>query len=227
MAGSCRSRDALLSREIREIGVPGTDAFPERNETARVEAFSDGVLAIVITLLVLELQVPHDVPGDAALGAALAQKWPSYLAFVTSFATVGVMWVNHHRLFTLIGRIDHWLLMLNLLLLFFICIVPFPTAIVAEYLGRDGARTATLVLGGVFVCTAIVFNILWRYASASRRLIGHNVSQNVVDAQTRQYRFGPIFYLASFLLAFISPVASVAVNLAMAVFFALPLKLQR
>jgi uncharacterized membrane protein len=203
------------------------DAFPERNETARVEAFSDGVLAIVVTLLVLELQIPRGLLSDAALRNALAHEWPSYFAFVTSFATVGIMWVNHHRLFTLIGRVDHRLLMLNLLLLFFICIVPFPTAIVAEYLGGDGARTATLVLAGVFTCTAIVFNAVWRYASASRRLIAHNVSQHLVDAQTRQYRLGPIFYLASFLLAFVSPMASVMVNLAMAVFFALPLRLNR
>jgi uncharacterized membrane protein len=196
------------------------------SETSRVEAFSDGVLAIVITLLVLELQVPRGVEGEAALRTALAHEWPAYFAFLTSFATVGIMWVNHHRLFTLIGRVDHWLLMLNLLLLLTICIVPFPTAIVAEYLGREGARTATLVLGGVFVSTAIVFNVLWRYASGGRRLIALEVPQQVVEAQTRQYRFGPIFYLVSFLLAFVSPMLSVGLNLALAVFFALPLKMK-
>ena len=202
-------------------------AFPERNETARVEAFSDGVLAIVITLLVLELHVPRELQSEAAVREALAHEWPAYLAFLTSFATVGIMWVNHHRLFTLIGRVDHWLLMLNLLLLLTICIVPFPTAIVAEYLGGEGSRTATLVMGGVFIATAIVFNVLWRYASSGRRLIAPHIPQHILDAQTRQYRFGPIFYLVSFLLAFVSPLASVALNLLMAVFFALPLKLSR
>lgn len=208
---------AALSRER---------AFPERNETGRVEAFSDGVLAIVITLLVLELQVPRGLTSEAALGAALAHEWPAYFAFLTSFATVGIMWVNHHRLFTLIGRVDHWLLMLNLLLLLTICVVPFPTAIVAEYLGSEGARTATLVLGGVFVLTAIVFNALWRYASHGRRMIADHVPQDVIDAQTRQYHLGPLFYFASLLLAIVSPLLSVGVNLAMAVFFALPLKLK-
>ena len=206
--------------------LSGERAFPERNETGRVEAFSDGVLAIVITLLVLELHVPRDLTSEAALRAALAHEWPAYFAFLTSFATVGIMWVNHHRLFTLIGRVDHWLLMLNLLLLLTICIVPFPTAIVAEYLGSDGARTATLVLGGTFVFIAIVFNVLWRYASQDRRMIAPHVPQEVVDAQTRQYRLGPVFYLASFLLAIVSPLLSVGVNLAMAIFFALPLKLK-
>lgn len=202
----------------------GVHAFPERNETARVEAFSDGVLAIVITLLVLELHVPRELTSDAALSAALAHEWPAYFAFLTSFVTVGIMWVNHHRLFTLIGRVDHWLLMINLMLLLTICVVPFPTAIVAEYLGSDGARTATLVLGGVFVLTAVVFNGLWRYASHDRRLIAPHVTQEVIDAQTRQYRWGPIFYLVSFLLAIVSPLLSVGVNLAMAIFFALPLR---
>ena len=196
----------------------------ERNETARVEAFSDGVLAIVITLLVLELHVPQDAASDAGLREALRHEWHAYFAFLTSFATIGIMWVNHHRLFNLIGRADHWLLMLNLLLLLFICIVPFPTAVVAEYLGRDGAQTAAAILGAVFLGMAVVFNVLWRYASAGRRLIAPQVPQQVVDAQTRQYRFGPVFYLASFLLAFVSPTLSVALNLAMAVFFALPLK---
>ena len=123
------------------MAEPGKRGFPERNETGRVEAFSDGVLAIVITLLVLELHVPRELTSDAALRAALVHEWPAYFAFLTSFVTVGIMWVNHHRLFTLIGRVDHWLLMLNLT----ICVVPFPTAIVAEYLGGEGAQTATLV----------------------------------------------------------------------------------
>jgi len=198
--------------------------FPERNETARVEAFSDGVLAIVVTLLVLELKVPRGLQTDEALRHALAEEWHAYLAFLTSFATVGIMWVNHHRLFTLIGRVDHWLLMLNLLLLLMICIVPFPTAVVSEYLGSDAARSATLVLGAVFVVTAIVFNVLWRYSAHNRRLIAPHVQQADVDAQTRQYRFGPVVYLIALLIAFVSPTLSVAVNLAIAVFFALPLK---
>lgn len=204
--------------------APGTGPLVERNETARVEAFSDGVLAIVITLLVLELHVPRELTSEMALREALAHEWQSYLAFLTSFATVGIMWVNHHRLFTLIGKSDHWLLMLNLLLLLFICVVPFPTAIVAEYLGHEGATTAALILNGVFTCTAIVFNVLWRYAASNRRLIAAGVSDHVVQSQTRQYLFGPFIYFASFLLAFVSPIASVAMNLMLAIFFALPLR---
>jgi uncharacterized membrane protein len=199
-------------------------AFPERNETARVEAFSDGVLAIVVTLLVLELKVPRGLETEQAVRHALAEEWHAYLAFLTSFATVGIMWVNHHRLFTLIGRVDHWLLMLNLLLLLMISVVPFPTAVVSEYLGAGGAQIATLVLGGVYLVTAIVFNVIWRYAAYHRRLIAPHVPQAIVDAQTRQYRFGPVVYLVALLAALVSPTLSVALNLAIAVFFALPLQ---
>ena len=108
-------------------------------ETARVEAFSDGVFAVAITLLILEIKVPG-YEGD--LGAKLLLQWPSYLAFVISFAFIGVMWINHHRLFTHIRKSDDMLLMLNLALMFSVCIVPFTTALLAAHIGHPGARTA-------------------------------------------------------------------------------------
>ena len=104
----------------------------DSKDTARTEAFSDGVFAIAITLLVLDIKVPQELPESVRLGTALLQLWPSYLAFLTSFVTIGIMWINHHRLFTLIKRSDHWLLQLNGLLLLEDTFLPFPTAIVAE-----------------------------------------------------------------------------------------------
>jgi TMEM175 potassium channel family protein len=100
-----------------------------RKETGRVEAFSDGVFAIAMTLLVLNIKVPTANPGN--LGTLLWQQWPSYLAFVISFAFIGIMWVNHHRLFVHIRRIDHMLLVLNGALLLGVTAVPFPTAVLA------------------------------------------------------------------------------------------------
>src|ERR671922_86848 len=111
------------------------------SETARIEAFSDGVFAIAITLLVLELKVPLDGP----LSVALRRQWPSYIAFLLSFTFIGIMWVNHHRLFTQIRRADDGLLFLNLLLLLGVTVVPFPTSVLARHLGTVEGRTAAAV----------------------------------------------------------------------------------
>src|SRR5438093_9234247 len=114
------------------------DIITEEKQTGRIEAFSDGVLAIVITLLALDLRVPP-IPEDrsVSLVSQLLKQWPVYLAFFISFMFVLVMWINHHRLFTAIRRSDNNLLLLNGLLLMGITVVPFGTALVAEYLQSD------------------------------------------------------------------------------------------
>src|SRR5262249_42578260 len=122
---AARAGHESRTREGRPLSGPSRE---ELRESERLEAFSDGVFAIAITLLVLELKVP---PRDADLAAALLSGWPSYVAFLTSFATIGIMWLNHHRLFTTIRRVDHGTLVLNGLLLLGVTALPFPTAIVA------------------------------------------------------------------------------------------------
>ena len=101
--------------------------------TSRVEAFSDGVLAIAITLLVLEIR-PPDVPSGSTLAKELLHLWPKYAVFAVSFITIGIMWVNHHALFQGIASVDRSLLFVNLLLLMAISFVPFPTAVLGDYL---------------------------------------------------------------------------------------------
>ncbi len=201
----------------------GTHASVEgARETARIEAFSDGVFAVAITLLVLDLRVPHDIAGGRDLLAALLRQWPAYAGFVTSFATIGIMWVNHHRLFTLIRRSDDVLLLLNGLLLLGITFVPFPTAVLAEYFPRSEGHVAAEVYSGTYIALAIFFNLLWRYASHQGRLLGKGADPHTVAAITRGYSFGPPTYLLSFILAFLSAEASLAMNLALAIFWALP-----
>src|SRR3954451_13659328 len=101
--------------------------------TTRVEAFSDGVFAIVITLLVIELRPPSVGAGES-LARALWHEWPGYVAYVVSFMVIGVMWLNHHRMFDQVQRVDGALLVLNLHLLLWTALIPFPTAVVADYL---------------------------------------------------------------------------------------------
>jgi len=192
-----------------------------RKETGRVEAFSDGVFAIAMTLLVLNIKVPNtDQPGQ--LGSLLWQQWPSYLAFVISFAFIGIMWVNHHRLFVHIRRIDHMLLVLNGALLLGVTAVPFPTAVLAQYLGKPDEKAATMLYAGTYVVVAVFFNVLWRYAASGHRLLGEEVDEAEVNRITRQYAYGPLLYLACFVLAYINVAASLALNVGLAIFFALP-----
>jgi uncharacterized membrane protein len=192
------------------------------SETARIEAFSDGVFAIAITLLVLDLKVPRDLPDGQTLAGALLAQWPAYLAFASSFMTILIMWVNHHRIFTLVGRSDSRLLFFNGLLLMGVTVVPFPTALVAEYLRHDGQRTAALVYNATFIVIAICFNLLWRTAAVNDRLLHPHADPRAVQRIFDAYRYGPLGYVAAFLLAFASVTASIALDLALAVYFALP-----
>jgi uncharacterized membrane protein len=194
-------------------------------ETGRVEAFSDGVFAVAITLLVLNihgLTDPTNPLPDADLLALLSKQWPTYLAFITSFATIGVMWMNHHRLFTHIKRVDTNLFALNLLLLLVIVFIPFPTALLASYITHPEDHYAALLYSATDILLAISFNLLWRYASYKNRLLDSNVDQGAVEAITNQYRYGPLFYVVAFVLAFIYVPASIVLTLLLAIFFALP-----
>jgi uncharacterized membrane protein len=195
-----------------------------QSETTRVEAFSDGMFAIAITLLILEIKVPP--PGPEHLAIALLRQWPSYLAFLMSFIYIGVMWINHHRMFTHIRKSNDVLLVLNLLLLLGVSVVPFPTAILAQYLGGPEQRTAAVFYNATFVVIAIFFNLLWRYAVA-RQLLDKSVNAAYAESITRQYAVGPIVYLLCFGLAWINVRASITLNAALAVFFALPASLVR
>ena len=189
------------------------------SETARIEAFSDGVFAIAVTLLILEVKIPP--VGSGRLGTLLLQQWPSYFAFVLSFAFIGIMWMNHHRMFNHIRRSDDGLLILNLLLLLGVTAVPFPTAVLAIHLRSPYARIATMVYSGTYLVIAIFFNFLWRYA-LSHHLLGHEVSAASAEKISRQYAGGPVLYLICFGLAWLSVTASLVLNLALAIFFALP-----
>ncbi len=178
----------------------------EEKETGRIEAFSDGVFAIAITLLVLELKVPHLPDGGAggSLAKALAAQWPSYVALVTSFFTILVMWANHHAIFAMVRRVDAPFLYANGLLLLTVTVVPFPTALVAEYFEKPGASVAAAVYAGTFVVAGIAYTLLWRAAIAGRRLLRSGVSEERIEEITRSYRFGIPGYLAAMAAAFVS-----------------------
>ncbi|MDO8282585.1 MAG: TMEM175 family protein [Thermodesulfovibrionia bacterium] len=194
----------------------------ERNETVRIEQFSDGVFAIAITLLVLGINVPkaNELGADGSLGLTLIKMWPHYLAFVTSFITILAKWVNHHRIFSFIQKTDHTFLYWNGLLLLFITFMPFPTTLLAEYLLHPQAKIAGAVFAGTYVAIAFAFRGLWNHASKNGRLLAQNVDDREILQITRQYQYGPLLYLAAFALSFVSVGLSVCMCLCLAVFFA-------
>ncbi len=195
------------------------------NDTGRIEAFSDGVFAIAITLLIIEIGVPHleDEPPGTTLPQALVGLWPSFLAYVISFLQIGVIWANHHNRFRFIERSDHGLLFLNILFLMCVAFIPFPTALLAEYLEGTGAEreTAAIVYAGTLAVTAVFFTLLWLYAAANR-LVDRNLDPSLSQAMTRRYLLGTVAYLLVLLLAFVNVAASLILIVILALLFVLP-----
>jgi TMEM175 potassium channel family protein len=189
------------------------------NDTARLEAFSDGVFAIAITLLILEIRLPE----GSGLTHRLGDLWPSYLAYVLSFVTIGIMWANHHAIFRLIGRASHGLIVANLLLLMTISFLPFPTHVLAVHLytGGQDERTAALFYSGTFIIIGIAFQVLWQTAGRNYRLILPG-RQSAADEITRSYRWGIPMYTVSTLVAIWKPLASVVLVGAIALFWLIP-----
>jgi len=192
-------------------------------ETARIEAFSDGVFSIAITLLVLDIHVPTTEQADInGLLAQLLHLWPNLLALVVSFFFILVMWINHHRVFTVIRRSDNNLMLLNGLLLFGVILVPFSTALVAEYLQHRDESIAMMIYTGWYLMIAIFFNALWRYAAYKNRLFSEKTDQRLAAAITRQYSFGIPLYAFALLVVLVSPLLSMILSLVLAIFFAIP-----
>jgi uncharacterized membrane protein len=194
------------------------------NDTGRIEAFSDGVFAIAITLLVIEIGVPHVEDAGTTLLGALIEQWPSYLGFAISFLQIGVIWANHHNRFRYIARSDHLLLFLNILFLMCVAFIPFPTALLAEYLQGSGAERiiAGAVYAGTLAVTAVFFTLLWLYAAANYRLVDRNLDPALLRAMTRRYVFGMVAYIVTFALAFVNVAASLILIVTLALLFVLP-----
>lgn len=196
----------------------------QSTETNRIEAFSDGVFAIAITLLVLEIKVPSQ--GTVALRgltAALISIWPSYLAFLISFVTILVIWSHHHWIFAAIRKADLILVYWNGLLLLFVTFVPFPTGLLAEYLLHQDGKVAAILYTGTFLAISLVFHGLWLHASMRGRLLAIDATtsehKNAMRI-TNHYRLAPILYFSAFATSFVTEIGSVAMCLLLALFFA-------
>jgi uncharacterized membrane protein len=195
-------------------------------EAARLEAFSDGVFAIAITLLALNLKIPpaESTPPGTLL-ATLLDQWPVYLAFGTSFFTILVMWVNHHNLFTLIRKTDHSFLLINGFLLFWVTFVPLPTALVAEYRRHPDQPLTAVIYSVTFLFIAVAFNLIRLY-SERKNLFEAPEQRAQVRLSTRGYLIGPVMYGVAAAVGLFYPTLSVTVCTLAAIFFGLPAQMR-
>jgi uncharacterized membrane protein len=186
----------------------------------RLEAFSDGVFAIAITLLVLELSVSENA-GEHLLSSIL-DEWPSYLAYLTSFMTIGVIWLQHSAITGALRTADATLFRLNLLVLLLASLLPFPTKLVAEFIGdREPERVAVVVYGLVLLALSLAMTAFVRYAAEHRRLVKDEVAADAVEAAlAHQPSF--LLYGAGIGVGLVLPTVGVAFYLATAVYLGIP-----
>jgi len=193
--------------------------------TSRLEAFSDGVFAIAITLLVIEIRVPQDT---ARLLHDLEALWPSYLAYVISFLLIGLVWANHHAMFEHIATTDRLLLFLNTLLLMNVAFLPFVAAtLAAAFRAGQGQRVAVVVYGATLVVGGIFFNAIWEHARRGHRLPDSTIDPAGAHAVSRRFLLGPALYAVGTAAGAALPVLGVAVFAGLILFYWLPVSRSR
>lgn len=188
--------------------------------TNRLESFSDGVIAVAITLLVLGIRVPGE-PLKHPLASDLGRQWPEYVAYVTSFLTIGIIWINHHAMISRLREADQTILILNLLLLMTIGVLPFATDLVAQHRHES---LAAAIYGGCFMLMAFAFSVLNRQVLIVR---GHLLAETLSLERRRQIwrraATGVLPYILATGLAFVSPTLTLGICAGVAVYYATPL----
>jgi uncharacterized membrane protein len=190
---------------------------------SRLEAFSDGVFAIAITLLVLDIHVPE--PDSGKLAHELLAQWPSYAAYAISFMTIGIIWINHHVAFSRLREVDHAILIWNLLLLMTVGALPFTTSLMATYLKEsDGESVAAAVYGASFFVMGMVFVAANHFILRRRRdRLRVPISAEEADRMVHYAALGNLPYALSVALAFVSPYITMAICAACALYYAFPI----
>ncbi len=188
--------------------------------SGRLEAFSDGVFAIVISLLILNIRVPSaSSTAGSGLLSAIVNQWPAWVSFVVSFLLVGMGWINHHQLFRQIRQIDVPLLVLNIVLLMFMTVFPFTTALLAEYVrDADGQQVAAIFYAAILALISLTYLLIWMYA-VRRQLVAGHVSRQMIRRATRRRLIGTLAYVMATGLGFVNAPLSIAVSFAVAGFY--------
>lgn len=189
-------------------------------DRSRLEAFSDGVFAVAITLLALDLTVAGPGGGHGSLSDQLYHRWPAFLAYLVSFFMIGIIWVNHHVLVRSIRTVDRLLLFLNLVLLLFVVLIPFATATVSDYLVKHDwdANVATALYGGVFLGMSIGFSSIFEWTLHGQRVYQPLPPDRRWAARAR-FAGGGLVYLVAIVVALFSAAAAFALIALVAVYY--------
>ncbi len=190
--------------------------------TGRLEAFSDAVIAVAITLLILDIKVP-DASSATGLWHALGDRWPNYASYAVSFLVIGIIWANHHSLIDVVERVNRPLALLNVLLLMAIVLIPFSTALMARYLPGGGARShiAAAVYSFTFLLMSLGFSAIWLHASRGRRLLIAGFTDAELREITRGFTLGLPLYAVAIGIAFVSAPACLVLHAIVAIYYAL------
>jgi uncharacterized membrane protein len=192
---------------------------------SRMEAFSDGVFAIAITLLVLELAVPEGSEGH--LLSAVLSLWPSYLAYIVSFATIGATWLGHNSITHYMHGANTAVLRLNLALLLVVSFLPFPTKLVAEYLGsREDEKVATTIFGVTLLAVTSLLSLLWREA-VGHQLVHPATGDEEITLLSKRLTPSLALYLVLIVVGLFTPLIALIGYLVIAFFLIFPIKLRR
>jgi uncharacterized membrane protein len=196
---------------------------PERAfEVGRLKGFSDGVFSIAITLLVLDIAIPAGASDN--LLQAFLDEWPSYLAYLVSFASIGAIWLEHVAITQYLQQANGLFMRLNLLLFLVVSFLPFPTKLLAEYIEADEAeRVATTIYGLNLLLASLLVAVLWRYAVAGR-LVRPDADHEEIQVLTRRLTPGLASYAVFIGVGFFMPIVAVMGYLAVAVFFIVPIR---
>jgi uncharacterized membrane protein len=191
--------------------------------TTRLEAFSDAVIAVAITLLVLDIRVPPTPPGTT-LASALGHQWPHYVAYATSFVTIGIIWINHHAMIGRLRVANHAILVLNLLLLLSIALLPFATSLMAAYVNQSaGQHLAAVIYAGSFLFMAILFSALNAYTLVVRpQMLDVDLSANQRRRVLTRSIIGVGPYLLATVLAVVSAYVTLGLCAGLAAYYAFP-----
>jgi uncharacterized membrane protein len=190
-------------------------------ETVRVEAFSDGVFAIALTLLILGIKVPdlENAISNGKLFDSIINLWPSYFAFILSFAAVLIMWINHHGFFKYLKKIDTGFLFANGFLLLMVTFINFPTAVLARYFDTEAFNIASAFYCGTMVLISLAYNLLWFSSAYKRKLVKDDISDSLIIKIRNAYWFGFFIYLASFMISFFLPFIGLSISISLWAFW--------